>query len=121
MRKNADGKYEVYKYFKRTGHHFVGTGDTALEARADLKRQLDQYKVKIGDGASAQYVYRLPLELTGESIRSPGYSYYQKQNGGVGYRYNPDRTFGVQANPGAAKAKREALEASKKEQPEDNT
>jgi hypothetical protein len=116
MRKNENGKYEVYKYFKRSGHHFVGTGDTPEEAKKDLKRQLDQYKVKIGDGANAQNVYRLPLEPTGENIRSPGFSYFQKEKGGYSYRYNADRTFGVRANPTIAKAKREALEADKKEE-----
>lgn len=106
MKNKTTGKYEVYKYFKRTGHHFVGIGDTKEEARADLKRQLSLYAVKT---ASGQTAYQLPLEPTGKTVRSPGYMWYLHKNGGKHWIFNPDREIAVMAAPHIAKAKSESL------------
>lgn len=124
MRNKTTGKYEVSKYFKRTGHHYVGTGDTKEEAQADLKRQLEPYKVtvdaygrKVQPGERAvgtRSYYQLPMEATGEVINSPGYSWYTTQNGGKSWRFNKYREVAVMAAPHIAKAKREELEAQKK-------
>ena len=106
MKNKTTGKYEVYKYFKRTGHHFIGIGDTKEEARADLKRQLSQFAVKTDTGRT---VYQLPLEPTGETIRSPGCMWYLNENGGKHWILNPNREIAIMAAPHVAKAKSQGV------------
>jgi hypothetical protein len=123
MRNKTTGKYEVSKYFKRSGHHYVGSGDTKEEAQADLKRQLEPYKVtvdaqgrKLEPGEKdpgARSFYQLPLEPTGERVSSPGYSWFIKPNGGKAWIFNENREIAVMAAPSIAKAKREALDVAK--------
>lgn len=126
MRNKTTGKYEVHKYFKRSGHSFVGTGDTKEEAKADLKRQLDPYritvdaygrKLAIGEKAvGARSYYQLPMAPTGETVRSPGYMWYTRENGGKSWVHNPNREVAVMAAAPIAKAKRDELDAQKKAQ-----
>ena len=132
MRNKTTGKYEVYKYFKRSGHSFVGTGDTKEEAKADLKRQLDPYRVTVdaygrkltpGEKAvGARSYYQLPMAPTGETVLSPGNMWYTKENGYKSWAFNPYREVAVMAAPDIAKAKRDELEAQKKsEQKQEET
>jgi hypothetical protein len=125
MRNKTTGKYEVHKYFKRSGHHYIGIGDTKEEAKADLQRQLNPYMVRVDSNGrklspnekavGVRIYYQLPMEPTGEEVTSPGYMWFNNKNGTKSWIHNPDRTVAVMAAPHIAKAKREELEKAKSE------
>jgi hypothetical protein len=124
MRNKNTGKYQIHKYFKRTGHHFIGTGDTKEEAREDLKKQLAPYMVRVDGqgrrlepnekGIGVRIYYQLPMNPTGETVNSPGYMWVENKTGYRNWVFNPYRTVPVKAPPHIADARREELIADRK-------
>jgi len=63
-------KYEAHYFVKKTGQLLVGEGETKEEAIKDLKKKKNAY-------------FANPLLETMTEIRSPGYRYFQDQNGNI--------------------------------------
>jgi hypothetical protein len=71
-------KYIARKYYSSTGAVIEASGDTAQEARTNLKKECVKYRMK-------------PLkEVKGKDFASPGYESY-RTGLSVQYLYNPDR------------------------------
>jgi hypothetical protein len=91
MKNPETGKFEVKKVFKAYNFEVVGTGDTKEEAKADLKKQLEAYRIPGTDVPGYRGPrYRPALKASGY-INSPGFQMELGEDGKPVYRYSADR------------------------------
>jgi hypothetical protein len=92
MRNPETGKFEIRKVFKSVSQEVVGTGDTKEEARADPYRQLEASHRIPGTNVPGWRgpKWRPAMEPTGEYIRSPGFVFFQDEEGKSLFEYRAD-------------------------------
>lgn len=95
MKNPVTGKYEARKVFKKDNFEVVGVGDTKEEAKADLKKKLQDYLhplAHLPGYRGPKYVAK--RKVVGK-VNSPGYVARKDETGRVTYEFDENRMVEV--------------------------